>query len=96
MNRAVSTLKEYSAMKDEKKLEILLTVIQRIYDKNPEMQEVIDASIIEILLCSTRLSPLASLGLEDGSYPEHVFFYLAFSLLFLFFFTIIMAILEKI
>ena len=50
MNRAVSTLKEYSAMKDEKKLEILLTVIQRIYDKNPEMQEVIDALIIEILL----------------------------------------------
>ena len=32
-------------MKDKKKLDALLEVIQRIYDKNPEMQEVIDASI---------------------------------------------------
>ena len=34
-------------MKDKEKLEILLKVIQRIYDKNPEMKEVIDVSMIE-------------------------------------------------
>ena len=40
--------KNYNTMKDKEKLEILLKVIQRIYDKNPEMQEVIDVSMIEV------------------------------------------------
>ena len=40
-------LKNYSAMKDKKKLEILLKVIQMVYHKYTGMQEVIDASIIE-------------------------------------------------
>ena len=46
-NIVISTLKKYNAMKDKKKLEVLLKVI-RIYDKNPEMQKVMDASIIEV------------------------------------------------
>ena len=40
--------KNYNMMKDKEKLEILLKVIQRIYDKNPEMKEVIDVSMIEV------------------------------------------------
>ena len=40
--------KNYNTMKDKEKLEILLKVIQRIYDKNPEMKEVIDVSMIEV------------------------------------------------
>ena len=50
-NRAVSMakkvpsqLKNYDAMKNRKKSEVLLEVIQRVYNKNPGMQEVIDAS----------------------------------------------------
>ena len=50
-NRAVSMakkvpsqLKNYDAKKNKKKSEVLLEVIQRVYNKNPEMQEVIDAS----------------------------------------------------
>ena len=35
-------------MRDHKKLEVLLKVIQRGYDKNAGMQEVIDTSIIEV------------------------------------------------
>ena len=35
-------------MKDNKKLEVLLKVIQKIYDKNPEMQGVISTSMIEV------------------------------------------------
>ena len=35
-------------MKNNKRAKVLLKVIQKIYDKNPEMQEVIDASIIEV------------------------------------------------
>ena len=35
-------------MKDNKKLEGLLKVIQKIYDKNPGMQGVISASMIEV------------------------------------------------
>ena len=55
-------------MKDQKELEILLNVIQSIYDKNPEIQEVIDASMIKI--CA-----------EEGVSPEQVFFIFTFSLL---------------
>ena len=55
-------------MKDKKKHKILQKVIQRIYDKNPEMQEVIDASMIEV--CT-----------EESVSPEQVFFYFDFSLL---------------
>ena len=40
--------KNYNMMKDKEKIEILLKVIQRIYDKNPEMKEVIDVSMIEV------------------------------------------------
>ena len=73
--RAVSALKKvaslsenYNAMKDKKKLEVLLKVIKRIYDKNPGTQEMIDASIIEV--CA-----------EEGVSPEQVFFVLLLSLL---------------
>ena len=52
-------------MKDNKKVKILLKVIQRSYDKNPETQEVIDASMIEV--CA-----------EEGVSPEQVFFILLF------------------
>ena len=74
--RAVSALKKkvaslsenYNAMNDKKKLEVLLKVIKRIYDKNPGTQEMIDASIIEV--CA-----------EEGVSPEQVFFVLLLSLL---------------
>ena len=52
-------------MKDKKKLEVLLKFIQRTYDKNPKMQKVIDAPMIEV--CA-----------EDGVSPEQVFFILVF------------------
>ena len=55
-------------MKDKEKLKILLKVIQRIYDKNPEMQEVIDASMMKV--CA-----------EESIYPEPVLFFI---LLFIF------------
>ena len=55
-------------MKDKKKLEVLLKVIKRTYDKNPGTQEMIDASIIEV--CA-----------EEGVSPEQVFFVLLLSLL---------------
>ena len=35
-------------IKDNKRVRVLLEVIQRIYDKNPEMQEVIDTLMIDI------------------------------------------------
>ena len=35
-------------MKDNKRVRVSLEVIQRIYDKNPEMQEVIDTLMIDI------------------------------------------------
>ena len=48
-NRTVSTLeKSYNAMKDKKKLEVLIKVIKIIYDKNPGMQEMIDLPMIEV------------------------------------------------
>ena len=68
-NRAVSTLKKvvsqlrnYNVSK-HKKSEVLLKAIQRVYDKNPWMQEVIDASMTEV--CA-----------EEGVSPEQVFFIL--------------------
>ena len=48
-------------MKAKKKLEVLLKVIQRTYDKNPERQKVIHASMIEV--CA-----------EESVSPELVFF----------------------
>ena len=51
-------------MKDKKKLDVLLKVIKRIYDKDPGMQEMIDASMMEV--CA-----------EEGVSPEQVFFYFA-------------------
>ena len=57
----------YNAMKDKKKLEVSLKVIKRIYDKNPGMQEMIDASMIEV--CT-----------EEGVSPERLFFILLLSL----------------
>ena len=51
-------------MKDKKKLEVLLKVIKRIYDKNPGLQEMMDVSIVEV--CA-----------EEGISPEQVFFYFA-------------------
>ena len=43
-------LKDCQAMKDKKKLEVLLLlkVIMRIDHKNPGIQEIIDASMIEV------------------------------------------------
>ena len=35
-------------MKDKKKIEILLKVIERVYTKNPGMQNLIDESMIDI------------------------------------------------
>ena len=35
-------------IKDNKRVRVLLEVIQRIYDKNPEMQEVIDTLMIDV------------------------------------------------
>ena len=55
-------------MKDNKRVKVSLKVIQRIYDKNPAIQEVIDASMIEV--CA-----------EEGISPEQVFFCFAFSFL---------------
>ena len=53
-------------LKDNKTAKVLLKVIQRLYDKNPEIQEVIDASMKEV--CA-----------EEGVSPEHLFFCLTFS-----------------
>ena len=55
-------------MEGNKRVKVLLKVIQRICDKNTGMQEVIDASITEV--CT-----------KEGVSPEQVFFYFAFSLL---------------
>ena len=54
-------------MKDKKKLEVLLKVIKRVNDKNPGMQEMIDASMIEVCV-------------EEGVSPAQVFFILVLSL----------------
>ena len=55
-------------MKHNKRAKVLLKVIQRIYDKNPEIQEVIDALMIEV--CAV-----------EGVSPEQVILYFTFSLL---------------
>ena len=55
-------------MKDNKRVKVLLKVIQRVYNKNPEMQEAIKVLIIEV-------------SAEEGVSPQHIFFYFAFSLL---------------
>ena len=54
-------------MKDKKKLEVLLKVIKRVYDENPGVQEMMDASMIE--KCA-----------EESVSPEQVFFILVLSL----------------
>ena len=73
-NKAVSTLKKVvsntiviNTMKDKKKLEVLLKVIKRVYDENPGMQEMMDASMIEKWA-------------EESVSPEQVFFILVLSL----------------
>ena len=53
-------------MKDKKRIEILLKVIERVYSKNPGMQTMIDESVIDI--CK-----------EEGVSPEQVFFLLFFA-----------------
>ena len=53
-------------MKNNKRVKVLLNVIQLIYDKNPQIQGVIDASMTEV--CA-----------GEGVSPEQVFF--VFSLL---------------
>ena len=53
-------------MKDKKRIEILLKVIERVYSKNPGMQTLIDESVIDI--CK-----------EEGVSPEQVFFLLFFA-----------------
>ena len=64
-DRAVSTMKNYDAMKDKKKLVVLPKVIRSVYHKNPGMQEAIDVSVIKV---------------KEGVSPEQVFFILLFSL----------------
>ena len=58
-------MKKDNAMKDKKKIEVLLRIIKRIYDQNPEMQEAIDVLIVEV--CTE----------EDVSF-EQLFFILLF------------------
>lgn len=70
-NKIVSVLKKDHIVKDKKKrIKVLLKVIESIYDKNPEMQDKIDASMVEV-------AP------EEGVSPELVFFILPFLLSFL-------------
>ena len=52
--------KKDHAMKDKKRFEILLKVINRIYNENCEIHEVIDASIIDV--CT-----------EESVLPEQLF-----------------------
>ena len=47
-------------MKDNKKVKVLLKVMQRIYDENSEMQEMISVVMIEVYT-------------EELLYSEHVF-----------------------
>ena len=50
-------------MKDKRKIEILLKVIEIVYTKNPGMQKLVDKSMID--LC------------KEGVSPEQVFFVFA-------------------
>lgn len=70
LNKIVSALKKDHIVKDKKRIKVLLKVIESIYDKNPEMQDEIDASLVEV-------AP------EEGVSPELVFFILLFLLSFL-------------
>ena len=54
-------------MKDKKKLEVLLKVIRRLYDKIPGVQEMTDALMTEIYA-------------EEDVSPEQIFFILLLSL----------------
>ena len=63
-------MKKDHIVKDKKRIKVLLKVIESIYDKNPEMQDEIDASLVEV-------AP------EEGVSPELVFFILLFLLSFL-------------
>ena len=54
-------------MKDNKRVKVLLNFIQIIYDKNPEIQQVVGTLMIEVCI-------------EEDESPEQVFFF-AFSLL---------------
>ena len=47
-------------MKDKKKVKVLLKVMQRIYDENSEIQEMISVVMIEVYT-------------EERLYSEHVF-----------------------
>ena len=55
-------------MKDKKKFEVLLKVLQNFFNENPKMQEVIDVSMVEIRA-------------EEGVSPEQVLFFLLFLML---------------
>ena len=57
-------------MKDKKRIEILLKVIERIYSKSPGMQTLIDESMIDI--CK-----------EEGASTEQVFFAFCFAVCFI-------------
>ena len=48
-------------MNDKKRIEILLKVIERVYTKDPEMQKLMDVSVIDI--CK-----------EENVSPEQLFF----------------------
>ena len=52
-------------MRDKKKIKILRKVIKRICDQNPEMQELVDASMVQV--CA-----------EESLSSEQVFFVLLF------------------
>ena len=52
-------------MKDNYRVKVLLKIIQRIYYKNPSIQEVIDALMIKV--CA-----------DEGVSPKQVFFILLF------------------
>ena len=63
----INSGKIYNAMKDKKKLEVLLKVIRRLYDKIPGVQEMTDALMTEIYA-------------EEDVSPEQIFFILLLSL----------------
>lgn len=54
-------------MKDKKRFEILLKVIKKVYDENPELQKFIDTLIVEVWA-------------EESVSPKQVCFYFAFLL----------------
>ena len=44
----ISILKKYHDVKDKKRIEVSLKVIERIHSKNPEIQKLIDESMIDV------------------------------------------------